>query len=171
MNEERTQSQVGKMSRRKGKQFEREIAKFFTEWTDVKWETTRNSGRTDLIGDIYMPSKPLFPMVVECKHRRNFTVHAMIKPTKAFQDMLDAVQAKWLNEAKRSILVIIIKNETGVWATARASSSSHKKITFETIGRPGTVIIAGMYRWYELKDLYTDDYCGIRFKKMGGLAT
>lgn len=103
----RTASQTGRFSRRKGKRFENWVARYFTQWTGLKWETTRNSGRTDLKGDIYCLSRPDLPLVVECKHRKEYSVHAMLKPTKAFQDMVKCYN--------NPLIMIIIKNETGVW--------------------------------------------------------
>lgn len=106
MKKKRTASQVGKFSRRKGKSFERWCARYFTQWTGLKWETTRNSGRTDLKGDIYCLSRPDLPLVVECKHRKEYSVHAMLKPTEAFTKMV---------RRYGSLTMIIVKNETGIW--------------------------------------------------------
>ena len=108
----RTHSQIGKHSRRKGKAFECQMARYFTAWTGTKWETTRNSGRTDLNGDIYAVEYPDMKMVIECKHRASYTVHAMLKPTKAFTDMIKETLAKIRDD---QYVVFIIKNETGIW--------------------------------------------------------
>ena len=105
----RTASQIGKLSRRKGKSFECWCARYFTQWTGLEWQTTRNSGRTDLKGDIYCLSRPDLPLIVECKHRKEYSVHAMLKPTKAFADMVHSIINKGL------FVIIIVKNETGVW--------------------------------------------------------
>lgn len=113
MKKKRTASQVGKMSRRKGKSFECWCARYFTQWTGLEWRTTRNSGRTDLRGDIYCLSRPDLPLVVECKHDRRYSVHAMLKPTKAFADM---VAAHFHMRDKMDVkLILLIKNETGIW--------------------------------------------------------
>jgi len=113
MKKKRTPSQVGKMSRRKGKSFERWCARYFTQWTGLKWETTRNSGRTDLRGDIYCVSRPNLPLIVECKHDKRYSVHAMLKPTKAFADMVAIHFAR--RDKLDTKLVLLIKNETGIW--------------------------------------------------------
>lgn len=110
MKKKRTASQVGKFSRRKGKSFERWCARYFTQWTGLKWETTRNSGRTDLKGDIYCLSRPDLPLVVECKNDKRYSVHAMLKPTKAFTDMINKTIEKSPYDP-----MFIIKNETGIW--------------------------------------------------------
>ena len=94
------------MSRRKGKSFECWCARYFTQWTGLKWETTRNSGRTDLKGDIYCVSCPDLPLIVECKHRKEYSVHAMLKPTEAFTKMV---------RRYGPLTMVIIKNETGIW--------------------------------------------------------
>jgi len=156
------------MSRRKGKSFEREIARYFTEWTGIKWETTRNSGRTDLKGDIYCPSIPNFPLIVECKHRSAYSVHAMLKPTKTFMRMISDVLKKWLNDLDDdSDIMIIVKNETGIWATVRRKVSS-KRINklFETRNQNIRMFSVSGITWYELSTFYTDDYAGLKFKNM-----
>ena len=103
----RTASQIGRMSRRKGKSFENWVARYFSKWTNLEWRTTRNSGRTDLKGDIYCVSRPELQLVVECKNDKKYSVHAMLKPTKAFKDLFKKY-ALWNH-------IIIVKNETGVW--------------------------------------------------------
>ncbi len=62
-------SAVGRKSRRKGKRFEQEVARFMTSVTGMEFTSTRNSGRTDLKGDVYAISDP-YRFVVECKDRR-----------------------------------------------------------------------------------------------------
>ena len=94
------------MSRRKGKSFECWCARYFTQWTGLEWQTTRNSGRTDLKGDIYCVSRPDLLLIVECKHRKEYSVHAMLKPTEAFTKMVRRYSP---------LTMIIIKNETGIW--------------------------------------------------------
>jgi len=79
----RTASQIGRGSRCKGKRFEVWCANYFTQITGLKWESTRNSGRTDLKGDVYCVSRPDLALVIECKFDRRYSVHAMLKPTKA----------------------------------------------------------------------------------------
>lgn len=111
----RTASQVGKMSRRKGKSFERWCARYFTQWTGLKWETTRNSGRTDLKGDIYCLSRPDLPLVVECKHDKRYSVHAMLKPTKAFADLISKHKNRYEQNKYKVKFIMLIKNETSVW--------------------------------------------------------
>jgi len=62
-------SSVGRKSRRKGKAFEQEVARYLTAVSGEKFTSTRNSGRTDLKGDIYCMSTPS-RWVVECKDRK-----------------------------------------------------------------------------------------------------
>lgn len=62
-------SAVGRRSRRKGKRFEQEIARYLTEVSGFAFTSTRNSGRTDLKGDVYCVSNPRLA-VVECKDRK-----------------------------------------------------------------------------------------------------
>lgn len=156
-------SKIGKRSRRKGKSFEREMAKYFTKWTGVKWETTRNSGRTDLKGDIYPVDYPDFPMVVECKHRKAYTVHAMILPLITFRKAMSELLAKWFySTPKESLLFIIVKNETGLWVTIRQKIQFGDKFNVE----PGMAFTDGCFKWYELRNLHTDDFAGMQFGRM-----
>lgn len=112
----RTQSQVGKLSRRKGKTFERWCARYFTKCTGKKWETTRNSGRTDLKGDIYCVSRPSLGLVVECKHRKEYSVHAMLKPTEAYKKLMRKYYFNRGTPHNSGVpLMLLIKNDTGVW--------------------------------------------------------
>ena len=114
MSKKRTQSQVGRASRRKGKSFERWCARYFTQWTGLKWETTRNSGRTDLKGDIYCVSRPDLPLIVECKFDKKYSVHAMLKPTVEFVKMFKK-KSKIFSTDPTIKIMFIIKNDTGIW--------------------------------------------------------
>ena len=114
------QSRIGRLSRRKGKAFECLMARYFTKVTGEKWSSTRNSGRTDLKGDIYNTECPDLNLVVECKHDKNYSVHAMLLPTKAFSNMIDEVKNKC---PKNHWLMIIIKNDTGIWMSLLQRSS------------------------------------------------
>lgn len=146
----RTQSQVGKMSRRKGKSFERWVARYFTQWTGLKWETTRNSGRTDLKGDIYCVSKPDLPLVVECKDDKRYSVHAMLKPTKAWTDMIKEVSRR-SSVPGMDALIFIVKNETGIWFNYR-----ERKIVPDSaiIGKPNKEIMSLQNRlWFKLENV------------------
>ncbi len=118
----KTASQVGKFSRSKGKRFERQMARYFTKWTGLNWQTTRNSGRTDLKGDIYCLDFPDAPIVVECKDRKTYTVHAMLKPTKAFRDM---VLQTILRAVEVEYTLILVKNETATWVALAQFGKFH----------------------------------------------
>ena len=106
----RTASQTGRLSRRKGKAFECWVARLFTKATGVKWETTRNSGRTDLRSDVYAPDLGE-PFIVECKHRKEYELGQMMSNTKSLQDVV--------NKAEKENLpfIIIVKNQSGIWFT------------------------------------------------------
>jgi hypothetical protein len=119
------------MSRRKGKSFERWCASYFTNLTGLKWETTRNSGRTDLPGDIYCVDRPDLPVFVECKFRSAYTAHAMLKPTKAFSDMVKNNFIKLQYKYGYDYIIIIVKNDTGVWFCC-ASSDPKRPLTMHT---------------------------------------
>jgi len=138
----RTKSQIGKMSRRKGKQFERWCAGHFTKFTGLLWQTTRNSGRTDLKGDIYCVDYPDLPVVIECKNDKRYTAHAMLKPTKEFWDMVHCTRSKIGNK----ILIIILKNETGIWILSEPD-------IFNYIIHYDMISTAYCGRWVKIEDI------------------
>jgi len=153
----RTASQVGKMSRRKGKAFERWCARYFTKWTGLKWETTRNSGRTDLKGDIYCVSRPDLPLVVECKNDKRYSVHAMMKPTKAFTDMVyDSICRA---ESVDSCLIIIVKNETGVWMYSKYMMFKRRVTASKLFSVTGC--------WTKIQDITFGEIKGVKFGVYG----
>lgn len=146
MKKKRTASQVGKMSRRKGKSFERWVARYFSKWTGLKWETTRNSGRTDLRGDIYCVSRPDLPLVVECKHRKEYSAIAMIKSNKAIIKLITDNLGKML----------IVKNDVGIWVFENEPL------------HPGQYycdsICSGGNRWFRLGELVDFEVEGVKFR-------
>lgn len=154
----RTASQVGKMSRRKGKVFERECARHFTKWTGLKWETTRNSGRTDLKGDIYCVSRPDLDLVVECKYNKIYTVHAMLLTAKTFVDMILEVT----NKANHPVL-FIIKNETGIWVSWCTDVQVFKKCPNVKIKFMSNTMIIGGMDWHKIDDIEYFEIDGINF--------
>ncbi len=114
-------SKTGRKSRRKGKRFECEVARLLTEWTDDKWETTRNSGRTDLKGDVYCPGKRKYDSVlVECKDRKTFTVVAMVKGLKSMENQLQGIDQRYLDNYPEPCnrLLIFVKTDAGVFVSA-----------------------------------------------------
>lgn len=150
----RTKSQIGRASRRKGKAFERWCARYFTKWTGLKWETTRNSGRTDLKGDIYAVSRPDLPLIVECKDDKRYTVHAMLKPTKAFVETMSYIRLDRLRYGDN--LIIIVKNPTGVWV--------HQEINNILAGDASDVICTiGAGNWCRLQHLLGGEVDGVTF--------
>jgi len=136
----KTASQIGKLSRRKGKSFEREMARLFTKATGIKWETTRNSGRTDLRGDIYAPDLGE-PFIVECKHRKEYELHQMMSNTKSLRDVVKKA------EGENKPFVILVKNSSGVWFYTGCF------LTFDYYNRCGRNFYNGENSWYELKNL------------------
>ena len=150
----RTLSQIGRGSRRKGKRFEVWCANYFTQQTGLKWETTRNSGRTDLKGDIYCVSRPDLSFVVECKNDKHYSVHAMLKPTKKFASMVCDLYARPVHKEKR--LIIIVKNDTGVWVLMNPAvlicSKYHDVITTGKLGQ-----------WCRIQHLTDDEFNGVIF--------
>ncbi|ATG86350.1 putative resolvase [Lactobacillus phage LpeD] len=66
----------------KGSNFERDVAKKFTEWSGVKFNRTfasgaqgkENAGDTRITGDLFAPVGYSFPFSVECKNHNNFNI-------------------------------------------------------------------------------------------------
>jgi len=82
--------------------------------------------------------------------------------------MISDVLKKWLNDLDDdSDIMIIVKNETGIWATVRRKVSS-KRINklFETRNQNIRMFSVSGITWYELSTFYTDDYAGLKFKNM-----
>lgn len=67
-------------SKSKGDTFERKIAKTLGEWWGYKFNRTPQSGgaswgaQNNAVGDIVTPPNAEFPLVIECKHRENWTM-------------------------------------------------------------------------------------------------
>ncbi len=105
----KTQSQIGKLSRRKGKSFERTIANIFTQATGLKWVTTRNSGRTDLRGDIYCPELGREYFIVECKHRKEYELPQLMANTKSVQQVFNKLKTESTGG------IVVFKTSTSIW--------------------------------------------------------
>jgi len=116
-------SKIGKHSRRKGKKFEQDIARMLRLGMGENWQTTRNSGRTDIKGDIYCSKYPF--IMIECKHRKSFSLRSMVQKNGLFQKaviyIIDEFNKFFTNS---SILIIFLKNETGLWVMVDFSNSS-----------------------------------------------
>lgn len=77
-------SQIGKRNRRVGKEFERVIARKLREVSGLDWQSTRNSGRTDLKGDVYCVNNRIYGerILIECKNRDDMGVINLLKGNK-----------------------------------------------------------------------------------------
>lgn len=67
-------------SKKKGDTFERKTAKVLGDWWGVKFSRTPQSGgaswasSNNAVGDILPPANAGFPLVIECKHREEWTM-------------------------------------------------------------------------------------------------
>jgi len=107
-------SQVGKKSRRKGKRFECQIAILMREITGHDWQTVRNSGRTDIKGDVYCPESNIQAVHIECKHNSYFSISHLIKPVAGTRQQLEKIQNEAI-DSKSELSMIFVKNLTGIW--------------------------------------------------------
>lgn len=111
-------SKVGRRSRRKGKAHECEIARVLRRASACEWQTVRNSGRTDLAGDVYSPGGFCDHVMIECKHRETFELAAMVQGHAAYvQEMVKVVCEDW-GRRPQHVLVVFVKNSLGLWAMA-----------------------------------------------------
>ena len=88
-----------KSARAKGKQFERDVAEFITNWTNVKFRRTPCSGgiRGVFPGDIMkMEQKPTIfdDVLLEMKDQNQISMPTWIKQTES--EAIDANLTKWL---------------------------------------------------------------------------
>lgn len=84
----KTKSQIGRMSKRKGNRFERNLAKIFSNWAGEPFRKVPTSGafpkqgelgvaaRTVLAGDLIAP--PWFPFSVEAKNHKDYRLDDML---------------------------------------------------------------------------------------------
>ena len=67
-------------SKHKGDKFERKVASILGDWWGFKFSRTPQSGGAhwlsdnNAVGDIVSPPQADFPLVIECKHRENWTI-------------------------------------------------------------------------------------------------
>lgn len=137
------QSAIGRKSRRKGKTFERWCARFFYKWFEGQWQTTRNSGRTDLKGDIYCVDCPLSDLVVECKHDKKYNVMSMLRPTEAFKHLIRKYRRRQVNIGWSCTLLLVVKNKAGVWLAVISNKYSLNEILINR--NVSAVVIEGVY--------------------------
>lgn len=137
------QSAIGRRSRRKGKAFECWCARFFYKWFEGKWQSTRNSGRTDLKGDIYCVDYPLSDLVVECKHDKKYNVMSMLRPTEAFKHLIRKYRRRQVNIGWGCTLLLIVKNKAGVWLAVVSNKYNLNEVL---VSRDvSAVVIEGVY--------------------------
>ncbi len=100
MNERQARlSAIGRRSRRKGKAFERTIARMLRDFSGDNWQTTRNSGRTDLAGDVY-PVDIGCSSVHECKDRKDWSVFDLLKSNLGYTKEREKVIRELLSKAE-----------------------------------------------------------------------
>lgn len=117
-------SKTGRKSRRKGKSFERMVAGVLRLWTPgTDWQTTRNSGRTDIPGDVYAPDRAI-KCVIECKHRKNWSVQDIIRNNKGYADEMQKVLIEDWEPVIQThhYLFIFCFNDAGLWVSVQKVS-------------------------------------------------
>ena len=141
-------SKVGRKSRRKGKKYETMIAGCLRECTGLNWQTTRNSGRTDLKGDLYCLDRADF-VVVECKDRESFQPLAMLQENAGFTDELAKVRSETQGQGRVVIFskVRLLGELVGVLYDPEG-----RDVDDFLIDEQRTAIIAGGVKWRLVRD-------------------
>lgn len=146
-------SKVGRKSRRKGKKFECEIAGLLRHWTGEDWQSTRNSGRTDLPGDIYCLSRPTL-VSVECKDRKCWMTRDLLLGNVGYVNEMRKVLYEHDRFCERNgnrPLVVVAKNPLfGYFITAPRGNYGTPLFGPDQDDWPGLVCSLG-HRWYLLK--------------------
>lgn len=125
------QSAIGRRSRRKGKKRERDIAKLFRDATGLDWQTTRNSGRTDLPGDVYCKTEHV-GICVEVKDRKNWSVRDILLGNKGYAAEYAKVRQTWTEHVREYPWLFVFSQTTeGLWLSASHGSLAEKAVTME----------------------------------------
>lgn len=137
-------SEVGRRSRRKGKAFEQLVARHLSEVSGHQFTSTRNSGRTDLKGDVYSPRYADL-LVIECKDRA-----LSIRSLMTGCSWLDGAIAKAEREAGAGNAAIMFVKADGVvfihgpdWAVGRL----YERPPFRPIGDCEVKDVHGRIWW------------------------
>ena len=100
---------------------------------------------------------PDSPLVIECKNRKEYSVHAMLKPTKGFVDMIEVCRDKI--DVGQGI-VFIVKNETGVWMSNIFKKHGERTRVFCLQQNKGAVpLMKGICNteWLKIQDVYMNN--------------
>lgn len=83
----------GAGSRNKGNAFERKISKLLSKhYPPHNVRRVPSSGGLDIKCDIYDPQNDAFPLFVECKHRKTFTIGPILGGSSDLFPMFDKIQ-------------------------------------------------------------------------------
>ena len=126
-------SKVGKRSRRKGKVYERKVAALLREATGVDWQTTRNSGRTDLKGDVYCLESRRDEALVECKDREYWTIANLMKGSVRLVGEINGLVEMFLQHDEYEVFLLFINAKfgslVGVLSKGRRSEWKEQMLT------------------------------------------
>lgn len=150
-------SKVGKRSRRKGKTCECEVANKLAELTGRLWSSTRNSGRTDLKGDVYCVGckDPNF-LVVEVKNR-DWKWSDILKRNAKVERELDGVKHLFLNgDTPSAYLLIVAKVESVLWYSMYLAGENGAKSLRSNFNQGDDVLFINGVFWSRLDALKDD---------------
>lgn len=150
-------SKIARRSRRKGKSFECLMARTFRDWFGHNWQTSRNSGRTDIPGDIFCVDRPT-RIMVECKHRKSWSIRDIVRQNTSYVANLEEVIQKHhdLADERRGLinyplLWVWRKDENGLWLLERNLwTESHER---SIIFRVGVELVTPHGTWAHIKGL------------------
>lgn len=80
----------------------------------------------------------------------------MLKPTKAFESMVDRVWNKEIKKGYECALIVLIKNETGVWLLRRF-------VTFTPRENADAIMTAHSGVWTRLQHMETGEFEEVTF--------
>lgn len=83
----------GSGSRNKGNAFERKISKILSKhYPGFNLRRVPSSGGLDIKCDIYDPKDDSFPLFVECKHRKSFSLQTIMGGSSELYPMFDKIE-------------------------------------------------------------------------------
>lgn len=147
---------VGKRSRNKGAEFERQTAKVLSKWWGFDFHRVPASGglhwgsSNNVAGDIVVPPEAGFPFVVECKKREEWTIENLFLNNKDIKNWWGQVVGD-SKETGKIPMLIFTRNRAKVFVTLPYNYGLIQEI--ESRGFP--LMVSNI----EYMDSYGDSHC------------
>lgn len=98
---------LGKKSNRKGKAYERKVARDMSKFTGQTWKRTPHSGAGHIPGDIMRLPEP-FEYTIELKNRKDLTLDRVFKNPNVLQPYMEDKQILIFNNHGQSLVVLSV---------------------------------------------------------------